>query len=127
MTIIRIVDFETNGIEPPAQVCEVGICDFHLERKVVDPFISWLCGVDVMPPEVRAIHHISLAEVEGERPFVSDMLAATDIDCFAAHNADFEAKFWAPHLPMICTYKSALRIWPDRAHSQGVIQCGGDR
>ena len=63
MTVIRVIDFETTGTEPPeAEVCEYAICDLTLETKTVAPWRSWLCGVKAMRPEVRAVHHISLAE-----------------------------------------------------------------
>lgn len=113
MTLIRVIDFETTGIEPPAEVCEVGICELDLEAKAVSDPRSWLCGVSTMPPEVRAVHHISLAECEGKPPFNVGMVAAPDIDALAAHNSDFETKFFEAPLPMICTYKAALRVWPN--------------
>ena len=124
MTIIRVIDFETTGMEPPAQVCEVGTCDLDLEAKQVAPVRSWLCGVTAMPPEVRAVHHISLAECQGEQPFeAGDMLRDMDIQALAAHNADFELKFFESPLPVICTYKSALRAWPDApSHSNGALR-----
>ncbi len=126
MTVIRVIDFETTGMEPPAQVCEVGTCDLHLEERRVDTFpATWMCGVREMPPEVRAVHHISLAECEGwdefdaKRMFVS----STGIDAIAAHNADFETKFFTSPFPVICTYKAALRVWPDApSHSNGALR-----
>lgn len=123
MTIIRVIDFECTGFEPPAEVCEVGICDLDLEaRAIVDPR-SWLCGVKSMPPEVRAVHHIALAECEGKQPFNIGMAIAPDLAAIAAHNAEFETKFFASPLPVICTYKAALRIWPEApSHSNGALR-----
>lgn len=123
MTIIRIIDFETTGVEPPAEVCEVGICDLHLEDRFVDPPKSWLCGVRSMPPEVRAIHHISLSECEGKSPLDIASLLSPEITAVAAHNAGFETKFFQPSLPVICTYKAALRVWPSApGHRNGVLR-----
>lgn len=124
MTTIRIIDFETTGTEPPAQVCEVGLCDLHLEAKLIDAPLAWLCRVDAMPPEVRAIHHISLAECAEHLPFdPADMLAGNPVDALAAHNADFETKFFVPTIPVICTYKVALRVWPEApSHSNGALR-----
>jgi exodeoxyribonuclease X len=127
MTIIRVLDFETTGTEPPAQVCEVGICDLDLETKVVAPFRSWLCGASEMPPEVRAVHHIALHECEGKAEF-SQAQAEAFMDegqpaALAAHNAEFETKFFKPTIPVICTYKAALRAWPDApSHSNGALR-----
>jgi exodeoxyribonuclease X len=121
--IIRVIDFETTGLEPPvAQVCEVGICDLHIEGMTVQEPKSWLCGVDTMPPDVRAVHHIKLSDCAGLDPF-SDATLYDDATVIAAHNADFETKFFAPRLPVICTYKAALRVWPDApGHSNGVLR-----
>ncbi len=69
MTIIRVIDFETTGTEPPAQVCEVGFCDLDLDAKAVGAWQSWLCAVSEMPPEVRAVHHITLAECQPHSEF----------------------------------------------------------
>ena len=123
MTTIRVIDFETTGTEPPAEVCEVGICDVHLEDRKIDVPASWLCGVKSMPPEVRAIHHISLAECEGKPPFDYAIMVASNISAFAAHNAKFETAFFPSPIPMICTYKSALRVWPTApSHSNGALR-----
>ena len=126
MTIIRIIDFETTGTEPPeAQVCEVGTCDLHLESKFIETPQTWLCGVEKMPPEVRAVHHISLAECAGWDKFSPDPMFArsNQADATAAHNSEFETKFFTSPVPVICTYKAALRIWPEApSHSNGALR-----
>jgi exodeoxyribonuclease X len=123
LTVIRVIDFETTGTEPPAEVCEVGICDFHLEERRIDTPRNWLCGVKEMPPEVRAVHHISLAECEGLAPFDPAGMVDDGLSAIAAHNSEFETKFFTPTLPVICTYKSALRVWPNApSHSNGSLR-----
>jgi exodeoxyribonuclease X len=123
VTTIRVIDFETTGTEPPAEVCEVGICDLDLDARHIDPPKAWLCGVKSMPPEVRAVHHISLAECEGRQPFNIGMAVAPGLAAIAAHNAEFETKFFESPLPVICTYKAALRAWPDApSHSNGALR-----
>lgn len=133
MPSIRVIDFETTGMEPPAEVCEVGKCDLYLregetEWKVHPSPISYLCSVKEMPPEVRAVHHISLAETQGHAPFMDGVLWSDcdgdEIAIVAAHNAEFEAKFWGqPPIPILCTYKAALRVWPDApSHSNGALR-----
>lgn len=130
--VIRIVDFETSGMDPEqgAQVCEQGWCD------VVDDGAGWrigasgsrLCRVDAMPPEVRAVHHIGLAECAAYPPFdPADLWSASQaagVMLVAAHNAEFEGRFWgAPPIPVLCTYKAALRAWPEApSHSNGVLR-----
>lgn len=123
MTIIRVVDFETTGVEPPAEVCEVGFCDLHLEERKIDPPNWRLYGVQSMPPEVRAIHHISFEECRGLEPFNPEWMSSSDVSAFAAHNAAFEVKFFTPTIPVICTYKAALRVWPTApAHNNGTLR-----
>lgn len=126
MTIIRVIDFEISGFEPPAQVCEVGICDLNLETGSIEVPVTWLCNVDAMPPEVRAVHHISLKECHGNPPFDADDMFSEDRrmpDAMAAHNSEFETKFFTSPVPVICTYKAALRVWPDApSHSNGALR-----
>ena len=122
MTTIRVIDFETTGAEPPAEVYEVGICDIDAETRAISAPVSWLCGVSSMPPEVRAVHHISLADCAGQPPFDEFRLPA-GAAVIVAHNADFEKKFIRCTLPILCTYKEALRAWPDApTHSNGGLR-----
>jgi exodeoxyribonuclease X len=131
MPTIRVIDFETTGMEPPFEVCEVGYCDLLQTEggwAVTEEPVSWLCGASEMPPEVRAIHHIRLEEVIGEEPFDAAGLwtdaKTAGVSVMAAHNLEFEAKFWgAPILPTLCTYKAALRVWPEApSHSNGALR-----
>ncbi len=128
--IIRVIDFETTGMEPPAQVCEVGVCDLHLVDGdwVVGEPRAFLCGVDAMPPEVRAVHHIPLADVKGRAPFnpagVWDANRDDGVAILAAHNMTFEQGFLGPpETPLLCTLKAAYRVWPEApGHSNGVLR-----
>jgi exodeoxyribonuclease X len=129
MSIIRVVDMETTGMEPPAEVCEVGWSDYDTETGIILSPQSHLCRVSAMPPEVRAIHHITLAETLPEMPWDADhflaMAQRDGVAAFAAHKLAFE-KQWLDTggLLEICTYKVALRAWPDApGHSNGVLRC----
>lgn len=130
--IIRVIDLETSAMElPAAQVVEVGVCDLTGPLSdgwaVFEPK-SYLCGgVTAMEPGARAAHHITVAEIAGLEPFSArHVFAQADEDgvvIFAAHNAEFEAKFISPPVPMICTYKAALRVWPAaQSHSNGALR-----
>lgn len=126
--IIRVIDFETTGMEPPAEVIEVGTCDLINSGdgwEVQDPG-GYLCRVASCPPEVRAVHHITVAEVADAEPFDAAALldACAAVNVIAAHNMEFEAKFIGPtQLPTLCTYKAALRVWPDApGHSNGALR-----
>lgn len=131
MMRVRVVDLETTGLEPPeAEVCEYGYCDLAQTEAgwVVEAPVSRLCHVDAIPPEVRAVHHITMAEIIGAgQPHFDPAEVQNpdkDVTAFAAHNAAFEAKFVGEFgLPLICTYKAALRVWPDApSHSNGALR-----
>jgi exodeoxyribonuclease X len=135
MSVIRIIDFETTGTEPPAQVCEAGWCDLTLSdgEWAIGKAGSYLCGVSALPPAVRAIHHIGMADVAGRAAFSPEKLwlDAQDagVSAVAAHNSGFEEKFWGDcPVPVICTYKVALALtdekrWPVLdSYSNGAIR-----
>ena len=123
--VIRVIDFETTGMDEGAEVVEAAFCDL---TKVGDVWIvgepvSWLCWVPAVPPEVRAVHHIRQSDTEGCAPFASADLRSDSVSIFAAHNAAFELQFFEPLAPMLCTLKAALRIWPDApSHSNGALR-----
>lgn len=123
MTVIRTIDFETTGFDASAQVCEVGICDLELEARNILPPSSWLHAVTEMPPEVRAVHHISMEDCAPFMPFDPSLFLEDPIDALAAHNAAFELQYFKTAIPVICTYKAALRVWPDApGHSNGALR-----
>lgn len=68
MTIIRIVDLETNGLAPPAEVLQLGVCDLTkrddgewIVGLPSDELFSILAPLD---PAARAAHHIRPTEIE---------------------------------------------------------------
>jgi exodeoxyribonuclease X len=113
--MIRCIDFETTGIPTEADkhaIVEIGWCDLdngelsHPKAVLCDPKRP-------IPAEAMAVHHIT-----------DDMVAAADGDLtvlgepeyFAAHVADYERQFFQTETPFICTYKVALRLWPEEPH-----------
>jgi exodeoxyribonuclease X len=123
---IRVIDFETTGMEPGAEVVQVGICDLTQdgERWFVRRNDAWLCRVEAVPPEARAVHHIWAEDVAQADPFNPETLWVGEFAIVAAHNAEFEAQFWGKcPCPVLCTYKAALRVWPEApGHSNGVLR-----
>lgn len=128
-SIIRVIDLETTGQAPPVHgVLEIGWQDVMLQpdgrwevsgeggAKYVNP------GRPI-PPLTQAIHHI-LDEQVADAPYWMDV-ARPVLDpwprrlALAAHRATFEEQFCSPSLTRnadwICTWKCALRLWPDSA------------
>ncbi|MES2442168.1 MAG: 3'-5' exonuclease [Pseudomonadota bacterium] len=125
--IIRVIDLETTGPAPPAHgVCEIGWQDVALSKsgrwelfgeggqQLVNPGRP-------MSPITTAIHHLRDEDV-AEAPFWHDV-ARPVLDpwprrvALAAHRASFEEQFCTPALTRgadwVCTWKCALRLWPD--------------
>lgn len=136
--MLRVVDLETCGFEPPAGVCEIGFCDLVRDEE------GWHVGVpghllidpgSPIPPETSAVHHITDADVIGA-PSFEDAARAVFFDeerdlaprvVLVAHNARFERQWLTPEVTgevhWICTYKAALRVWPDApSHSNGALR-----
>jgi exodeoxyribonuclease X len=117
MALVRVLDMEATGLHPGAQVCEVGHYDIDVTTRTIVSGRSYLCGVDSMPPDTRAIHHIRLEDLQGLPPYdrwcVYEEAARAGVVAFAAHSCDFEERFILGSIPMVCTYKAALRVWPD--------------
>lgn len=118
MTIIRAIDFETTGIPTPEDkhaIVEIGWCD--LTDGVLDLPKAVLCNPGrPIPHEAMAVHHITdqmVADAAGNVGLLGEP------NYFAAHNADYERQFFDPGVPYICTYKVALRLWPE-ATSHGL-------
>jgi exodeoxyribonuclease X len=122
---IRVIDLETAG-SAPHDVCEIGWQDV-----IQDPDGLWRVNDDrgaafVNPGRpisaaTMAIHHIIDADVAGA-PYWKDAAPPVlnpigGVLALAAHRAAFEQKFCTPKLSAgaawICTWKCALRLWPD--------------
>lgn len=124
MPFVRVVDLETTSTEPNAGVVEVGWCDVHVSEiapgrwtAVADQPRSMLVNPNLpIKPEAQAVHHISERDIAGAPPVTTAFMKLTAGDplAFAAHNAKFEREFFAGGTtPWVCTYKAALRVYPD--------------
>ncbi len=147
---IRVIDVETTDFEPDGKVCEVGWTDIRPSQVDMDgnptvwevgPTRSGLIDPGVpIPATASALHHITDHTIAAERAkritvpawdrAAPVALSARQSDpaphAYAAHNAKFERFFcarWTGDVPWICTYKAALRIWPDApGHSLQVLR-----
>ncbi|MEA1830846.1 DNA polymerase III subunit epsilon [Methylobacterium durans] len=125
--IIRVVDLETTGARAGSDgVVEIGWQDVEriggawrigAERgaRYVDPERP-------IPARTQAVHHILDADVAGAPNWLSVAPGVLDppgrpLMALAAHRAAFERRWCRDALtgrrPWICTYKCALRLWPD--------------
>ena len=124
--MIRVVDFETTGLPPDADVVEVAFVNV-IEGRLRDG-AGWSSLVKPTRPisvEARAAHHLSDAEVAGGMPWAeASNILGFGPTIFAAHNADFEKAFFnADGSRWIDTYKCALRLWPDSPrHTNSVLR-----
>jgi exodeoxyribonuclease X len=142
--LIRVIDLETTGIDPAEHgVCEIGFADLISTPDLMlsaTSVLSWEVHyheslqrlVDPMrpiPPETSAVHHIIDEDVIGQTPWnevALDVCQPGIIEAFAAHSAKFE-RGWLDDFtgarPWICTYKCALRLWPDApSHSNQALR-----
>lgn len=129
MGLIRVIDFETTGFESECEVVEMGWCDYDTEAdKIIGPD-SRLFRVDYMPPQACAVHHITAEDTQGAQPYTRHLFEQVmedegDCDVLCCHNLQFDSQWiYDPVWPMICTYKSALRLWPEApGHSNQVLR-----
>lgn len=138
--IIRVIDLETTGFAPPeAGVCEIGWCDVALRRDLAGGFVvdrvmsgssRFIDPGHPIPPETSAVHHIVDEDVRGAprfREICPSITSDPDVHYLAAHNAKFERQFvtddLSPGRGWICTYKCALRLWPEApGHSNQALR-----
>jgi exodeoxyribonuclease X len=127
--LLRVVDLETTGQNlSTGGVVEVGWQDLARTPDGIWALTGPPRAVLVDPrqpisPETSAIHHITDEDVAGAPTWpeaASRTLRAEAplrFMALAAHRAAFEQRWCPPTLtggtPWICTYKCALRLWPE--------------
>jgi exodeoxyribonuclease X len=139
---IRVIDIETTGDFPPEHgVVELGWCDVLSTRTdLADTPSGWTVSYRPesllvrppcpIPPETAAIHHIIDEDVRDAPTFdeaMRYMMAGDAPTVLAAHSSKFERRFITDEmtrgLPWICTYKCALRLWPEApSHSNQALR-----
>ena len=123
---MRVIDFETTGIPPDAEVVEAAYLDV-MPSPTLGPGLTVLYGIEepgwsslvvpnmAIPAEARAVHHIPDREIESlgiAWPDVMKFIVHEGL--YVAHSADFEKGFFNPEgSRWIDTYKCALRLWPE--------------
>lgn len=124
--IFRVLDFETTGLPPDAQVIEAAYVDVTGAGRVLRP--GWSALVKPTIPinvEARAVHHISDTDAaKGVSWEEASGRLERGADVFVSHNVDFERVFfdWCG-ARWIDTYRCALRLWPEAPrHSNQVLR-----
>lgn len=134
--LLRVIDIETTGMEPPAEIIEFGRADVISEGsswRFDRPMARLYKPLRGIPPETMAVHHITEAEFAADTPECTQDLLHKAVwggnrpDVLVAHNCEFERKFIpemvTEGLPWICTLKAAMRLWPDApGHSNQVLR-----
>lgn len=119
MNLSRVytLDFETTGIDAKtASPVEIGVVckDFEYE-SFINPGIP-------IPPETSAVHQIVDEDVAAypdwatiKGTFHNLLDDEEGLPILVAHNAQYEKDILGEFRPVlwICTYKAALRVWPD--------------
>jgi exodeoxyribonuclease X len=130
---IRVIDLETTGIDSTDHIVEVGSVDLLPDGSISrfqEHLIKPPCTI---PAEARAVHHISDEDVAQAKAWnvvcntFFDRENFSDLVAFAAHNAAFDQQWLPPdllgNLPLICTYKAAVHIWPEAPrHTNQVLR-----
>ena len=136
MNRLRVIDIETTGQAPPAEIIEIGRVDVYREASgwVIDrPLARLYRPLRGIPAETKAVHHITEGDFKPDTPVCTPDRLRMAVwngalpDALVAHNCAFERAFIdqtaTDGLPWICTYKVALRIWPDAPrHSNQVLR-----
>jgi exodeoxyribonuclease X len=134
--LLRVIDIETTGTEPPAEIIEFGFCDVVVDISgiTVSPPTSWLYRpLNGIPPETKAVHHLTEADFSDDMDpatpghMQAAIAYAAEPDVLVAHNCAFERIFLPDAVtsgqPWICTYKVALHVWPNAPkHSNQVLR-----
>ena len=131
--LIRIVDFETTGLDPRVdRICEVATIDVTISglneqegglAKAV-PLIfergeMWSTLVDPEKPisvEAMGCHDITDKMVVGKPKFLTlvERLNASPPNAYCAHNSRFDQSFFnSDGIPWLDTYRLALWLWPE--------------
>jgi exodeoxyribonuclease X len=124
---LRIIDIETTGTDPVTDaIIEIASVDLLADGTITNQVSTLVRPGIPVPPEASAVHHLIDEDLAGAPPLMNAIHLFRGADAYVAHNADFEQSFLDPLLgeaTWVCTYKCALRIWPDLpAHNNQALR-----
>lgn len=122
---VRVIDLETGG-NGADDVCEIGwqdvvVCDDGRWALSEERGARFVNPGRPISAETMAVHHIVDEQVV-DAPYWKEVAADIlrpegGLTALAAHRAAFEQRYCNPRLsggsPWICTWKCALRVWPE--------------
>ena len=147
--VIIVVDLETTGFDADPELgghapIEIGWCrlsappdllgepDWRQAELIEDGYHAVLVGPGrPIPPEASAIHHLIACDLVDAEPWRQGLVrwigGISRPVAFAAHSAKLERQWCTDELvgpaPWICTYKCALRAWPEApGHGNQVLR-----
>ena len=116
--MIRVIDIETTGIDPVNDaIIEIASVDMVQGGGITNPMDTLVRPGKPIPPGASAVHHIIDEDVR-TAPLLQEVIDRfRGADFYVAHNCEFERSFFAAQGVelgrWICTYKCALRVWPE--------------
>jgi len=136
MARIRVLDFESSSDSPETGglveiaytdvvAADVDLAGNPINWSVVDGNCRRANPGFPIGPETAQIHHIIDEDVAGEQDWKALLRSLVrrgkdeGVIAYAAHSMNFEQKWLHPAWfdgvmpPLVCTYKSALRLWTD--------------
>jgi exodeoxyribonuclease X len=116
--LIRVIDIETTGIDPAADaIIEIASVDMVRGGGITNAMDTLVRPGRTIPPGASAIHHIIDEDLKDALLFAEVIERFKGADAYVAHNCAFERSFFVAQGielgPWICTYKCALRVWPE--------------
>jgi exodeoxyribonuclease X len=123
---VRVIDVETTGLDPQKDsVIEIASIDLTKDgfTNPMQTFVALPSGSSGVPSEASALHGIIDADLVGAPPFREAMSRFAGADLYVSHNAGFEMARLPDLGPWVCTFKAALRVWPEApAFSNGALR-----
>jgi exodeoxyribonuclease X len=124
---VRVIDIETTGTDPETDaIIEIASVDVLADGTIANQLSTLVRPGIPVPPEASAVHHLIDEDIANAPPLMDVVGMFRGADAYVAHNADFERSFLGPLMgeaPWVCTYKAALRIWPDLlSHSNQALR-----
>lgn len=116
--LIRVIDIETTGTDPASDaIIEIASVDMVRGGGITNARDTLVRPNKPIPPGASAVHHLVDEDVANAPSLAEVIERFRGADYFVAHNCEFERSFFAAQGitlgPWICTYKCALRVWPE--------------